>query len=91
MQTAKMIGIPAIKARIAYIGITQERLAITMGLERSSLTRYLRAVRPMPEGFEARVMEALDLLERAEAAARDARERVLAEGTRERVLVGGEG
>ena len=45
----------------------------------------------MPEGFEARVMKALDLLERAEAAAREARERVLAGGTRERVLAGGEG
>ena len=34
----------------------------------------------MPEGFEARVMKALDLLERAEAAAQTARERVLAGG-----------
>ena len=79
MSTNTPPNIPAIKARLAYLGITQERLALVMGLERSALTRYLREVRPMPQGMEARIHAALDRLEAAERAADAARQRVLAE------------
>ena len=71
--------IPAIKARLAYLGITQERLALALGLERSALTRYLRGARPMPEGLEASIHAKLDHMEASEKAAQEARERVLAE------------
>ena len=83
-----MPDIPRIKARLAYLGITQEKLALAMGLERSALTRYLREVRPWPEGMAARIYETLDHIEdeqrvaaeavqklRAERAALEARER----------------
>ena len=71
--------IPSIRARIAYLDLTREQVALAMGMERSSLSRYLNGTRPMPEGMEARIHAALDKLERAERAAQEARERVLAE------------
>ena len=69
--------ISEIKARLAYTGITQEQLALEMGLERSAINRYRRGVRPMPDGMEARMHAALDRLEAAERAADEARRRVL--------------
>ena len=72
--------IPSIRARIAYLGLTREQVAIAMGLERSALSRYLNGTRPMPEGMEARIHATLDKLERAEQAAQEARARVLSEG-----------
>ncbi len=68
-----------IRGRMAAIGVTQQEVAIAMGLERSAITRYLTGVRPMPAGFEERVCAALDRLERAERAAQEARATVLAE------------
>ena len=68
-----------IKTRIIQMGITQERAAVALGIDPSLLGRYLRGIRPMPEGFEARVHATLDRLETAEQAAQEARERVLAE------------
>jgi len=72
--------IPSIRARIAYLDLTREQVAMAMGLERSALSRYLNGTRPMPEGMEARIHATLDKLERAEQAAQEARERVLGEG-----------
>ena len=60
------------------LGITQERVAVDIGIDPGLLNRYLRGIRPMPEGLEARINAALGLRERAEQAAREARERVLA-------------
>ena len=74
-----MLDIGRIRGRMAQIGITQQALALAMGYERSAITRYLTGVRPMPEGFEERVMATLNLLGEAEKAAQEARERVLAE------------
>lgn len=71
--------IPSIRARIAYLDLTREQVAMAMGLERSALSRYLNGTRRMPDGMEARIHAALDKLERAEQAAQEARERVLAE------------
>lgn len=72
-------GIPSIRARIAYLDLTREQVAMAMGMERSALSRYLNGTRPMPDGMEARIHATLDKLERAEQAAQEARERVLAE------------
>ena len=60
------------------MGLTQERVALALGIDPSLLGRYLRGIRPMPEGFEARINATLDRLEAAERAANAARERVLA-------------
>ena len=66
------------------MGLTQERVALALGIDPSLLGRYLRGIRPMSEGFEARLHTTLDRLEAAERAANEARERVLAgEGVEE--------
>ena len=65
---------------MARIGISQERVALEIGVDPTLFSRILRGLRPMPEDFEEQVMEALDLLERAEKAGQRARERVLREG-----------
>ena len=77
---AESPDIPSIRARIAYLDLTREQLAMAMGLERSALSRYLNGTRPMPEGMEERIHATLDKLERAEQAAQEARARVLEEG-----------
>ena len=62
---------------MAQIGVTQQELAIAMGYERSAITRYLTGARPMPEGFEARVHDALDRLERVKQAGQEAESRAM--------------
>ena len=69
----------SIQARLAHSPISQERLAQVLGVSGAYLSRLIRGLRPMPEGFEERVHAVLDLHERAERAAQAARERVLAE------------
>lgn len=71
--------IPSIGARIAYLNLTREQVALAIGMKRSALSRYLNGTCPMPDGMEARIHAAPDKLERAERAAQEARERVLAE------------
>ena len=68
-----------IRGRMAAIGVTQQEVAITMGLERSAITRYLTGVRPMPEGMEARIHAALDALEEEKRVAAEAVEKLRAE------------
>ena len=68
-----------IRGRIAAIAVTQQQVAIAMGLERSAITRYLTGVRPMPEGMEARIHAALDELEEEKRVAAEAVERLRAE------------
>ena len=81
-----------IRGRIAELGIRQADLAAHLGIHETLLNAILRGRRPMPEGFEERVHTALDQIEeeqrvareavqklRAEKAAQEARERVLAE------------
>lgn len=67
-----------LRQRIRDASITQERLALQLGFDPSLFSRYLRGLRPAPDGFAARVGAALDKLEQAEAAADEARQRVLA-------------
>lgn len=62
---------------MAGAGVTQERVAMVVGLERSALSRYLRGVRPFPAGLPERIHHALDVLEAAEQAADEARQKVL--------------
>ncbi len=66
-----------IKSRIALSGLSQERLALAMGIDQSLLSRILNGRRPPPPDFEAKVNATLDRLEKAEKAAAEARERVL--------------
>ena len=68
-----------IRGRIAAIAVTQQQVAIAMGLERSAITRYLTGVRPMPEGMEARIHAALDALEEEQRVAAEAVEKLRAE------------
>ena len=72
-----------IHGRIAEIGLRQADLAAHMGIHETLLNAILRGRRPMPAGMEERIHAALDLLERAERAAQEARERVLAEASEE--------
>ena len=78
MQKEMKPDIPRIKARLAYLGITQERLALAMGLERSALTRYLRNARPMPSGMEERIHTAIDEIEEEQRVAAEAVKRLRA-------------
>ena len=66
--------------RIALSGLTQEAVAREAGVHPSVLSRVLRGLRPPPTDFVFKVTAALGRLEAAEAAAREARARVLAEG-----------
>ena len=67
-----------IKAHIFRSGATQEQVAAAIGISPSLFSLILRSVRPMPPDFEVQVMKALNLLEKAEKAAAEAREQVLA-------------
>ena len=61
------------------LGLLQREVAEVLGIHEATLSRYLKQGRPMPEGFEAKVQAAVELLHRAAAAAEEARARVLAE------------
>ena len=78
-MAVKETHIAGLRGRVARSPLTQERFAKDLGIEPTLFSRILRGLRPMPEGFEARVTAALDRLEAAERAAQEARERVLAE------------
>ena len=58
-----------IRTRLIQMGLTQERVAVALGIDPSLLGRYLRGIRSMPEGMEARINAALDLLEEEKRAA----------------------
>lgn len=68
-----------LKTRIIQMGVTQEQVALDLGIDSSLLGRYLRGVRSMPDGMAARIHAVLDRREAAERAADEARARVLAE------------
>ena len=70
---------PKIIGRIAEIGVVQADVAVRLGIHPTLLNAILRGRRPMPKGLEARIHRTLDILERAERAADEARARVLAE------------
>ena len=68
-----------IKRRMIEFGVTNESLGLRLKMSPSLISRYLRGVRPMPEGFESRCHLVLDLIEKAEIAAAEARARVWGE------------
>ena len=69
---------PKIMGLIVEIGVRQADLAVRLGINPSLLNAFLRGRRSMPDGLEARIHSTLDLLESAERAADEARQRVLA-------------
>ena len=69
-----------LRYRIFQSPVSQEQVARAVGMDPSPFSRVLRGRQNPPEGFIERVNAALDRLERAEAAAEEARQRVLAEG-----------
>ena len=74
------MNLSRIRGRIAEVGIRQADLAAHLEIHETLLNAILRGRRPMPEGFEARVHETLDLLEQANQVAEAARRGVM-EGT----------
>ena len=70
--------ITRLRGLIAQRRMTNRAIAARLGFSESLLSLILNGYRPMPEGFEDRVMATLDLLEEAEKAAQEAREQVLA-------------
>ena len=64
---------------MARYGFSQEQVAQAAGYEPSLLNRYLNGRRTAPPDFEAKVNATLDRLEKAEKAAAEARDRVLAD------------
>jgi len=69
--------ISKLRGRIAESGIQKQELARALDIHPTLLSAILHGRRPPPEGFEARVYATLDKLEAAEAAAEEARQRVL--------------
>ena len=69
-----------IRARLAAVRRSQWELALAVGIGQSTLSQWLTGTVRMPDGMLSRIYSALDLLEKAERAAREARRRVLAEG-----------
>ena len=72
--------ITKLRGRIAEVGVRRQDIAIQLGISESLFSLYINGRRSAPEDFEARVLAALELLEEAECAAREARAAVLAQG-----------
>lgn len=70
-----------IKGRVMLAGFRQEELAEKTGYNTATFSRILRGRVDTPADFEDRVGAALDLMERAERAAHEARDRVMSEAT----------
>ena len=70
-------SIPRIRGRVAEIGIYHGDLARRLGMHRTLLSAIIAGRRNAPVGFASRAHAMLDLLERAERAANEARALVL--------------
>ena len=66
-----------LRQRVRSSAISQDRLARALGMDRSWLSRILSGKQRMPADFEERLNHALDALENAEAAAEEARRKVM--------------
>ena len=71
--------IQGLRDRITHSPISQERLALALGVSPAYLSRCLNALRPMPTGMEARVNAALDALEEEKRVAAEAVAKLRAE------------
>ena len=80
MQRNSVLLPNQLRGRLAEVGITQQDLADSLGINTTLLNHILKGRRKPPVDFAQRVKAALDKLEKAEKAAQEARERVLAEG-----------
>ena len=80
MRQASFEQVAVLKERVRGLrDTTMEQVAVSIGLDPSSLSRQLNKIRPMPQHVAAELATRLDRLERAEKAAREASARVLAE------------
>ena len=70
--------ISKVNGRIAELRLRQADVAARLAMHPTLFNAYLRGRRPAPDSFTTRVHAVLDLLEAAERAAQEARERVLA-------------
>ena len=70
----------SLKVELARRGLTQAPVAELLGLSPTTFRCYILGYRPLPPGFRQRFDAALDLVERAEQAAAEARRKVLAGG-----------
>ena len=69
-----------LKLELVRRGLTQVAVARVLGIPITTFRDYIEGYRPLPDGFESRFRAALDLVERADRAAEEARSRVLAGG-----------
>ena len=68
------------RARMRSLGVTQFEVAKLLGLKgNTTVNQWLNGLKEMPPEFGQRVAEAVGILERANAAADDARNRVIQE------------
>ncbi len=72
------LGVKHLRARMFELGVTQYDLADQLGINPTLLNHILKGRRPPPPDFFEKVNAALDKLEAAEKAGREAKERVLA-------------
>lgn len=70
----------SLKVELARRGLNQAPVAEALGLSATTFRSYIQGYRPLPDGFRKRFCAAMDLVERAEAAAEEARREVLAGG-----------
>ena len=70
----------AVRSRLAALGVSQHALARALGVSQATLSLWLNGYRQPPPGFERAAMAELDLMERAERAAAEARAEALATG-----------
>ena len=70
----------SLKVELARRGLTQASVAEALGVSPTTFRSYIQGHRPLPSGFSERFRAAMDLVERADAAAEQARRNVLAGG-----------
>ena len=68
-----------LKQRMRTSGLTQDAIAAAAGIDPARLSRVLRGRLPLSANLAIRVANAIDILERAEQAASEARGKVMAE------------
>lgn len=74
----------AIRSRLAALDVSQHALARALGVSQATLSLWLNGYRKPPPEFEAAAMAELDVMERAERAATEARAEALAEARADR-------
>ena len=70
-------AVEPLRKLVMHSGITQERVALTMGMDPAAFSRIIRGLRVMPADFEPRLRATLDLLLAAERAADEARRLIM--------------